>query len=124
MAGDDSTPGPEEFWPNEDERIIYLDAAGMGIFTLIPQNAVCFEIHAALLPGAWGQQSRRLLQGAVRWAFTNTEARRIVASIPAYNRLAIALAKRSGFTEFGRNPQSFLRGGSLHDQILLGVSKE
>lgn len=126
MASEDATPHPFAFRPNEDDRIIYLatfDAGELlGIFTLIPQNAVCYEIHCALLPPCWGPRTREALRGAIAWAFANTPARRIVASIPAYNRLAIRLARDAGMTQFGTNEKSFERGGALRDQILLGIS--
>ena len=128
MASDDATD-VANWVPNEDERIIYLEARddfrrqALGIFTLLPGNAVCYEIHAALLPAAWGYRTRHALRGAIEYAWKQTPARRIVASIPVYNRLAIALGKDAGMTEYGRNPASFLRGGLLHDQVLLGISR-
>ena len=132
MSSEDAT-NVEAWQPSDDERVIYL-AATMetackaftelaGIFTLLPQNSVCFEIHAAILPAAWGCRSREALRGAIAWTFAETGARRIVASIPAYNKLAVKLALDCGMRAFGRNRESFLRGGRLHDQILVGISK-
>jgi RimJ/RimL family protein N-acetyltransferase len=113
--------------PHDDERIWYIAARELdevlGIFTLIPQNACCYEIHAALLPRCWGARTREALRGALAWMFANSPARRIVASIPAYNRLAIALARDAGLTRYGMNEKSFMRGGTLHDQVLVGISK-
>jgi hypothetical protein len=43
--------------------------------------------------------------------------------VPANNRLALSFAKSCGMTEYGLNPQSFLKDGQLYDQVLLGVSK-
>lgn len=151
MASDDATPPARDFRPNEDERIVYVAVRGecnevLGIFTLIPQNAVCYEIHAALLPAAWGStegnrrraalspdksgdaatpmaSSREALRGAVAWAWKETPARRIVAAVPHYNRLALKLAFESGFIAYGRNRAAFLRAGTLHDLVLLGVSR-
>lgn len=127
MSGDDSTPAPEAFQPNEHPLIWYVAAAEseevQGIFTFIPQNAVCFEVHAAILPAAWGPRSREALRGAIAWMFENSPARRIVASIPAYNRLAIKLGRDAGMKAFGRNRDSFLKNAVLHDQLLLGISK-
>lgn len=132
MASDDATPA--DWRPNEDERVIYITAIAptscaafaelAGIFTLIPQNAVCYEIHAALLPACWGPRTREALRGAIEWAWRETPARRITASIPAYNRLAIRLARDAGMQEYGTNAASFLRGGVLHDQVLFGISKQ
>ena len=136
MSADDGTD-PVNWSPCEDERVLYVAARLgaydpvrhlpadelLGIFTLIPQNAVCCEIHAALLPFAWGVRTREALRGALAWSFENTPARRIVCGIPAYNKLAIKLAKDCGFRAYGRNPASWLRHATLHDLVLLGISR-
>lgn len=125
-ASDDFSPSREEFQPNEDPRIVYLiasdDTGPFGLFTLLPQNGVCFEIHCAMMPSAWGKQSTEALKKAIAFMWALTPARRIVASIPASNRLAIALAKRAGMTQYGINERSILKGAALIDQVLLGVS--
>lgn len=131
MAAEDATD-IAAWEPHRDERVYYLAVQAptacvafselVGIVTAIPQNAVCYEIHVAFLPHAWGM-TRPALRGAIAWLFAHTDARRIVAAVPAYNRLAIALGKDAGMTEYGRNPASFMRGGALHDQLLLGISK-
>jgi RimJ/RimL family protein N-acetyltransferase len=128
MAGDDSTPPAVEFRPNEDPRIVYIavqheSGAVVGIVTLIPENCICFALHAALLRPLWGARSREALRGAVDWAWRETPARRIVAAVPEYNRLAIKLAMESGFEMFGWNPRAFLKGGQLHNVLHLGVSR-
>jgi RimJ/RimL family protein N-acetyltransferase len=126
MASEDGTPTPQDWRPNEHELIWYVEARlckdVIGIFTFIPQNAVCYEIHAAVLPSAWGEQSSAALRGVIAWMFANSEARRIVASIPEYNRLAIRLSRAAGMKHYGTNPSSFQRGGALHDQHLTGIS--
>ena len=126
MASDDGTD-LASWSPCEDERVCYITAregdAVLGIFTLIGQNAVCYEIHAALLPFAWGARTRTALRGALAWSFENTPVRRIVCGIPTYNKLAIKLAKDCGFRAYGRNPASWLRHATLHDLVLLGISR-
>jgi RimJ/RimL family protein N-acetyltransferase len=132
MASEDGTPAPEDWRPNEHELIFYVTAHDsvrsglkpelLGVFTFVPQNAVCYEIHAALLPFAWGYATRPALRGAIAWMWANSPARRIVASIPEYNRLAIALSRAAGMKHYGTNPSSFQRGGALHDQHLTGIS--
>jgi RimJ/RimL family protein N-acetyltransferase len=126
MSSEDATDAAS--WePNEDPRLLYLAVRDggqlLGIFTFVPQNAICFEIHAAVLPLAWGHRSRQALRGALEFAWRETPARRVVASIPAYNRLAIALGRSAGMTQYGVNSNSFLRHGELWDQVLLGISK-
>lgn len=120
-ATDDSAPAAAEFRPNEDERIVYLDA-GVGIFTLIPQNAICYEIHCGANI-ARIKTATAALKAAIAWMFENTRARRIIAQIPATNRLAIELARRAGLEQYGINPRSFSKRGELVDLVLLGISQ-
>jgi RimJ/RimL family protein N-acetyltransferase len=126
FLGDDATPAAAEFEVNEHPAIWYVLARDesylLGVFTLIPQNAVCFEIHAAMLPESWGQTALEALQRVFLFMTAESGCRRIVASIPACNRLAIRYGERAGMTQFGVNPDSFLRGGTLYSQVLLGIS--
>ncbi len=138
MSSDDGTH-LASWQPSADERVWYVAARGeyrdnptevLGIFTFAPQNSVCYEIHAALLPLAWGARTRDALRGALEFVWANSRnlnmgvgVPRIVCAIPAYNALAIRLAKDCGFRAFGRNRASWLRWGTLHDQVLLGISK-
>lgn len=131
MSADDATE-VASWRPNEDDRIYYIEVRDgslgqspglLGIVSLIPENAVCYQVHVSLLPYGWGLRTRLALGGAIAWAFRETPARRLVASIPVDNRLAIALGEDCGMREYGRNPGSFLRDGELHDQVLIGISK-
>lgn len=131
-SGDDSTPPVEQFRVNEDPRIWYVRASlsgsvagrGIALFTFIPQNAVCFEVHANVLPEAWGRTSVGLLKGAISWIFAHSDCRRVVASVPACNSLAVRLARSARMIEYGVNERSFLKHGALCSQYLFGVSKE
>jgi RimJ/RimL family protein N-acetyltransferase len=126
-AGDDFAPKPADFRVNDDPRIWYVividgpDVTGALLF--LPQSSVCYEVHLALLPGAWGHSSE-CLRGAIAWMFANSPARRIVGAVPAFNRLANRCAERAGMTQYGTNFKSFQKGGELHDLTLWGVSKE
>jgi hypothetical protein len=122
-ATDDAAPERAAFAPVEHPAIWYVVASDadqlVGLYTLIPQNQVCWEIHATR---TFGTATSAAARGIQRWIFDRTECRRIVASIPATNRVAIRQAKACGFVEFGRNQRSFLKNGELIDQVLLGVS--
>jgi RimJ/RimL family protein N-acetyltransferase len=125
-VSDDGTPPREEWKPAEDPALFYVlvrEVELLGFFLLAPQNCVCYEIHVCLLPEAWGERADAAFTGVLRWAWAETPARRIVGHVPASNRLAVRFAARAGLTEYGRNPASYLQGGALHDQILLGISK-
>jgi RimJ/RimL family protein N-acetyltransferase len=127
-AGDDSAPRAEDFEPNADERIYYLlvrsdEGLIAGIVTLVPENCASYQIHIAVLPSAWGKATD-YLRAAIAWSWIHTPARRIVARIPVYNRLALALARRAGLAEYGRNAGSFLKRGRLWDTVDFGISPQ
>lgn len=123
--GDDYAGDPEVWRPNADERIIYLLATEgdevIGLFTFLPRSTVLWEAHVVL-------HRRRRVKGttiaaaALRWLFEHTSAQRIVAEVPACNRLAVQLTGRV-MRLIGRNPRSFAKHGQLQDLVLFGLSK-
>jgi RimJ/RimL family protein N-acetyltransferase len=66
----------------------------------------------------------RELLGRGGWLWANTPCLRAVTNVPSDNPIAYRFGSRAGLKEYGRNPRSFLRGGVLRDQILMGISKE
>jgi RimJ/RimL family protein N-acetyltransferase len=124
----DDFSGERESWqPREDESLVYVkvtdDEQCLGFFLLVPHSPVLWEVHTALLPEAWGAPAREAAKGVIAWTWAQTTCQRLVTSVPAYNRLALAFAKRAGMTEYGRNPRAYQKHGSLHDLILLGLSR-
>lgn len=126
-AADDFAPARENFRPREDEAIWYILAKDgesiLGVFALAPQNTVCWEIHTRLLPASWGAIAAAAARAVVPWIWEHTGCRRLVTVCPSYNRLAIRFAERAGMTRYGVNPASWMKGGELVDQVLLGISK-
>lgn len=123
---DDGCGAPGDFEPVDHPGFWYVvveNGTLQGMFTFQKQNAVCWEVHTCLLPSAWGKMSREATHGVREWVWANSDCQRIVTSVPAYNRLALRLAKASGMSEYGTNHKAFLRDGELHDLILLGVSR-
>jgi RimJ/RimL family protein N-acetyltransferase len=130
---DDGSPPAGEYRPFESELIwyvvvrdIYPDAGPeeiLGLWMFTPHNAVCWEVHTALLPEAWGGRAHQAAQLMADWIWRNTPCRRIVTNVPENNRLALRFAQAVGMEVYGCNEKSFLKGGKLLDQILLGISK-
>jgi RimJ/RimL family protein N-acetyltransferase len=128
---DDGSPAREEYQPIEHEAIWYVivrdvreegeDLLGLWMFT--PQNAVCWEVHTALLPCAWGPAGQRAARLLPEWIWANTPCRRIVTNVPETNRLALHFAAKAGMKVYGVNRQSWMKDGVLCDQICLGLSK-
>jgi RimJ/RimL family protein N-acetyltransferase len=128
-VSDDFSPSPAavaEAMRGASDTFIFLGVFEgeqyRGVFMFHPHNGVCHEVHVALLPSAWGR-SAECLRLACAWMFEHTACRRVVASVPACNPLALRLAERAGLLRHGLNRASFLRGGVLHDQVLFGLSK-
>lgn len=124
---DDTCPPRERFEPQSHPAIWYVTVRDarelLGLFAFYPSSGIRYEVHTCLLPCAWGPRALEAARGVVAWMFAHSACRRIVTSVPAYNRLALGLARAAGLAEFGRDPQAFLKHGTLHDLILLGVSK-
>jgi len=125
-VSDDGSPRADLYFPDIGQHnywlTVHLHGEFLGIFLASPHGTACKEVHAALLPNARGYAVGAAKQ-AIKWMFNNTECARLIAWIPAYNRLAVNMARKSGMTVCGVNNKSFLKDGALHDEVLLGISK-
>lgn len=125
---DDGTGPADQFTPPDLPSVWYVAVRDgndfMGIWMFVPRNAICYEVHTCLLPKAWGSFAVEASRAMSRWMWENSPARRIVTAVPAYNRLALNLARNAGMTQYGTDPQSCLKGGKVWDVHLLGISKE
>jgi len=127
---DDGSPPAEDYQPIEHPAIWYVlvrdvtpeqeDLLGLWMFT--PQNAVCWEVHTALLPIAYGERALEAARKLPEWIWNNTPCRRIVTSVPSMNRLALRFAVKARMEYYGTNKASFLKNGVLWDQECLGIS--
>ena len=127
-VSDDYTPKPEEWKPAENDSVwyvlVYDGGELLGLWTFIPETAICWKVHTCLLPCAWGYRSRIAARQMAEWIFANTACLRIITDVPEYNRHALKFAKDAGMHEFGYNAASYMKNGILHGQHLLGISKE
>lgn len=82
-----------------------------------------YELHQAAVPESRGATMLAAGREAVAWLFANAPGcRKLVGFTPAYNRAAIVMARRVGFQVEGRIRNCFLKGGALHDVVVLGLS--
>ena len=120
-VSDDCSPKPYD--PVMHDSLIYLlDETKNGVILLAPVNGICCSVHIALKPEIWGS-GVNFVKEAIRWAIANTRYMKAICSIPEYNRLAIRLVKKCGFTQEGIIKNSFLKNMKLHNQILFGITK-
>lgn len=124
---DDFTANQKTWKPIDSELVRYLlaeDAEGpFGFGVFIPTTWAHWTAHFAFLPRAYGADARKSLESMFAWMWENTSARRITGEIVKGNTLAIRFARRAGCEIYGINRKSYLRGGILHDQVCLGISK-
>lgn len=127
-VSDDFAMPPEDWEPTQHELIWYLlvkeGEEVLGLFTIIPHNAICWDVHTTLLPTAWGPKGRKAAREALRWMFTNTDCKRLTTEVPDYNSLALRFAEAAGMKKYGYNPESFQKGGKIQGMTLLGISKD
>lgn len=127
LIGDDYSPPWYRFVVNEHPDIWYLAVhhAGrlIGLFTLCPQNRVCWELHAVMLPAAGTRDKWQAARALPVWLAEHTECRRLTAAVPACNGPAIVYGTHGiGMRYVGRHAAAFMKGGQLHDLVLLGRS--
>jgi len=127
LLGDDTAPPWWRFKVNEHPDIWYVLAQSSGrlagLFSLIPQNAICWEVHVAMYPETPRAQKWCAARMLPAWLAEHTNCRRLVAAVPAYNARAIAYGTHGiGLRYVGRHTAAFLKNGDLHDLVLLGRS--
>ena len=123
--------GSDDFLKDVDPSRLNTMARGEDLWVRTPHgvllgykiNLVNYECHLALEPSAAGI-AVDVCKQAMAFVFQNTAIVRLNATIPAYNHLAIGLAKRCGFSFIGVNERSILKDGILHDQLFYGISKQ
>lgn len=113
--GMDYVPMPEGF--------VYLCGyvpSLIGCFVLHEQNCVTYECHVQVLP-EHRDHSREFGKRVIKWAWENTDARKLVAQIPFLYPNVKDFALEMGFRVEGINRQSYLKDGSLVDQWHVGI---
>ena len=127
-VSDDFYPTPECWQPSESENVIYLlakDVAGLfGFGIFMPVTWACYQAHMGFLPRSYGEQAISSFKEMLSWMWANSKAQRLVGEICSDNRRAIQFAERAGFSFYGVNKKSRLRGGVLRDQVCLGISRD
>lgn len=106
-----------------DDSVIWVRAGDYGVFMAKKVNHIEFECHTCLLPTARGK-AKQIGREVLASFFANTNCLRLTTKIPEFNRLAVRLAEANGFTKYGTNPKSFMKGGVLYATYLYGISKD
>lgn len=124
---DDLAPAREELQPVQHPAIWYVLVFDgeelLGLWMFSPQNSICWDVHTCLLPGHGFRRARQAAREMAEWIWEHTPCRRIVTSVPSDNPAALRFAEAAGMRRYGVNERSWLKGGELLDQVLLGMSK-
>ena len=122
---DDTAPTRDSFRAFEGFYYVLAEHYGdtVGVFVIAPQSSVCWQVHTALLPYAWGSLAVEIYKEGIQWVFANSECRKVVGNIRANNKLAIRLAERGGLTRIGINEKCVMKNGKLRDQVIMGICK-
>lgn len=123
----DDTSNLATWVPCMDKSVYWLvpydGEKALGVFMVHPHSNVCFEVHTAILPEAYGAQAKLAARNLIEWVFKNTGCCKLITAVPASNLLAKRFALRAGMREEGVNRESFLREGKMIDQTMLGITK-
>ena len=125
LITDDFAPPPEEFKVNDHPDIWYLGVNSkvdfVGLFTLIPDSEICWQVHAVMFCWSKKPDRRDSARELIPWLAQHTECKRLIAAVPAFNRLAIAFGTHGlGMHIVGKHEKAFMKYGKLHDLILMG----
>lgn len=124
-VSDDGSPKAEDYSPHFNPAVFYLavkdDAGDIGVFTYVKQNLITYEVHTCVLPERIGQSAKKAAVASLQWMFKNSPAKKVITQVPSNNIKALAFAKRCGLKEEGVNRSSFMKGGTIYDQYILGI---
>jgi len=120
MVSDDLSQKP---YVPSDDNVYLMDDKKLGVVEIEAVNGITCMIHIATLPELWGK-AEGFIPEILSWIFTKTRFMKIIAFIPAYNKLTIRLAKKSGMEKEGCISRSFLKWWKFHDQEVYGLTKE
>ncbi len=125
LFDDSLVPTPEEISEVlADPGVFVLMPAEGAILIATPFLYSTFAVHQAAIPGIRGAAVVQAGRLAVRWMFDNVAGcRKLVGLTPSWNVPAIASARRIGFQIEGRIAGAVLRGGKLHDLVVLGLAR-
>ena len=122
-ASDDNCGDPDFYFPPMYDGITWYRVDDWGVYCLEKKADRLYECHTVLLRTAKGK-AVAITKEALQWAWLNTDAERIITSVPAFNQLALRLALKCGFTQYETKPKSFQKNGIFYDQILLEIRKD
>ena len=87
-------------------------------------NAITLQIHPMILPSMRGVKAHQSAREFFLWVYDNTDAQKVICSIPYLYRNVKLFAMQCGMVKEGINRSSFLKNGIIHHQWLLGITRD
>lgn len=112
----DSAPRSEDFVCGPRPGLTYVlaeeDALPVGLFLLSTEGQLpgSAQVHFCFIPEVWGN-TYRIAREFLEWVWRTSSLNRLVGPVPAYNGLALRLARSVGFRESGAPTQAVRKGG-------------
>lgn len=103
---------------------ILVDNIKVGHVRLVPHSEFLYEIHITSIVEEYKGQALPIARMVWPFLFQNLKkVEKFIAMIPSQNRLAVALAKRSGMHQEGYIKDSIKINGVFQDQIILTIAR-
>jgi len=119
---------PEQFRPDvhsEAWLMMFDDEDVYALYRVHAMNSVTCEIHAQVRPKHRKVRSRETGVLALKWIYDNApQYKKVICWVPEIYPNVRAFAESFGFELEGTNKKSYIKGGKLRDQWLLGISRE
>ncbi len=96
----------------------------IGIYNLVPLNAITMEVHAHVLPEYRKEYSMRTSRIFYKWFLGNTDRLKLIAIVPLIHKNVQNFLISNKFTVEGINRKSFIKNGEIMDQIMFGITRK
>lgn len=105
---------------------ISSDDLCVGVYHLHPHNSVTLEIHAHILSEHRKEHSIASGKAILQWVLDECpdNYQKIIAQVPKLYHNVKVFCEINGFKVEGVNRLSHVKNGTLHDQWLLGITRE
>ncbi len=80
------------------------------------------EVHFCVTPSAWGQ-AEYIVNEFLGWIWRTTSIKRLVGPVPSHNRLALRIARQTGFRHVETKPAAAAKDGKQYDLLVMEISR-
>jgi len=97
----------------------------VGVFGFESVNKITIQVHPAILAEYRGKIGHEAGIEHLRWIYENEPTcMKIVATIPVIYKHVKLYANMLGYRDEGINRASYMKNGRIHDQWMLGITRE